>query len=160
MTKIMKPGASLSVIPAQRISKIVAKEILALRRIGSNPYCGLSSLGGSGMWEFDRYFVIELCDDKLTAMVDFYSQHFDLHADDREAWDVDVWDAEKLHLESALITRKHFLGLYSVVRALLNGRTVTFSDGSVFSRDLHMASVRTGMEVLETCTPITEGQPS
>lgn len=160
MTKIMKPGASLSVITAQRISKIVAKEILALRRIGSNPYCSLSSLAGSGMWEFDRYFVIELRDDKLTAMMDFYTQDFDSRADDSEAWDVDAYEAEKKHLECTPITPENFADLYRVVRALLNGRTVTFSDGSVLSRDLHMASVRTGMEVLETCTPITEGQPS
>lgn len=119
-----------------QIQPLVKQEIAGLRRIAN--YEGYSAKAfDSGMWELEKFFAITLDDDKLNGEIDFYSQH----QPNDPSWDTDSWDAEKLRLRFNP-SRQNFLACHRMIRCLLGGRTLTFTDGSQLSRQSHLNEVR------------------
>lgn len=117
-----------------QIQPLVAQEAAALRRIANYQGDSVTEFG-PGMWHFN--YIVEIDGGKLKGEIDFYSQH----QPDAQRWDVDAWDAEKLRLYLKPC-RQNFRALHSMIRSLLGGRTLTFSDGSQLSRQSHLNEVR------------------
>lgn len=125
-------------------AQTIQNEILALHRIQAyQEVFGYSF--GPGMWEFDRFFTIELDEGGLRAVVDFYSQDFyRSHPDGNGEFDDAVMEGEEMRLSTPVTTRDEFRILHRICRCLLDGRTVVLADGKFASRDLHLALVREG----------------
>lgn len=90
------------------------------------------------MFALDDDFTIEVDGVELKAVIDFYSPNLP----DGQDFDPDAWEAEKLELRMETISRKSFFWLYRICRSLLSERTVSFSDGSLLSRQSHLDDVR------------------
>lgn len=128
-------------------AQTIQNEILALRRIAAFDGYDWPNLG-AGMWDFDRYFTIELDEGELQAVVDFYSQDFyRVHPDGNGEFDSDTWEDEKMILSTKVVTREQFKNLYRMCRGLLSGKTIVLADGKSTSRDLYLAQVREGVAV-------------
>ena len=113
-------------------------EIDALHRIAHAEV----SIGGhmpAGVWEFDRFFTIEIDDDALYAEVDFHSQRI---AADETPFDSDAWEREKLRLRVTPKNREGFYLTHALVRGLLSGRSAAFADGVILNRDSHLEQVK------------------
>lgn len=50
-----------------------------------------------------------------------------------ETWDVDAWTDQMITLELPTVNRENFYALARAARALISGRSVCFSDGTVIT---------------------------
>lgn len=113
-------------------------EIDALHRIAHAE----GDLGGhmpAGMWEFDRFFTIEIDEEAIYAEVDFYSQRI---AADGPPFDSDTWEREKLRLRVTPKNREGFYLTHALVRGLLSGRSAAFADGVILDRNSYLEQVK------------------
>ena len=81
-----------------------------------------------------------LCQGRLRVEVDFYSESGAAEAAGDE-WDVDQWEREQIVLEGPP-GRECWYGCWQAARALLRGHRVHLHDGTVLSREAHLAEAR------------------
>jgi hypothetical protein len=121
-----------------QIQPLVAQEAAALRRIANNQYEGdYVTAFGPGVWQ--QFFAVTIDDGKLNGEIDFYSERYD-HDAGPSGWDIEVCDTEKLRLHLKPC-RQNFRALLWMIRCLLGGRTLTFTDGLQLSRQSHLNEV-------------------
>lgn len=124
-----------------KTNQTVANECMTLRRFCRYTYDGKSVISGP----FDAYtedldplgtsknynFSIDLKDGALTLVVDAYAVANEFTEFTPETWDVDAWTDQMIVVEGVPANRVNFYSLAQCARALIKGRSVIWSDGTV-----------------------------
>ncbi len=124
-----------------KTNQTLANECLALSCFCRYTYDGENVISGA----FDAYtedidplgtskhynYSIDIKDGILTLSVDAYTVANEFTEFTHETWDVDAWQDQMIVVEGVPANRENFYSLAQCARALINGRSVVWVDGTV-----------------------------
>lgn len=133
-----------------KTNQALSNECLTLACFCSYTYDGSSVISGA----FDTYsedlhplgtpkhynFSIDIKVETLTLTVDAYIVANEFTEFTSETWDHDAWVDQMIVVEGVPANRANFYSLAQCARALINGRSVSFSDGTVIPAIVRVAA--------------------
>lgn len=136
-----------------KTNQTLANECLTLANFCRYTYDGESVISGA----FDCYhddftsldysktynFSIDIKDETLVLSIDAYSVANEFTKFTSETWDDDAYCSQKIEVTASPVSRENFHALARAARALINGRSVTWSDGTVTPAIERVGSMKT-----------------
>jgi len=122
-----------------KTNQLLANECLTLANFCRYTYDGKNIISGAfdvpnlDTWRPTKWhgFSIGIEDGALRLVVDAYNVANEFTELTSETWDVDAWTDQMISVEGVPANRENFYSLAQCARALINGRSVIWSNGTV-----------------------------